>query len=310
MKQKILKPEVNARWSGEPVSKEILIPLIRRAISPEQMAGRIHYELTYPGYQRTADTLFFLRLNWNFNYGRVKRVYAAFDGTLQEREIRDGDMEIGSYNSYTRILNQGSINFCVFSIIFHLHLIRLYYRDYQGKEIVTQYYHTPQPARGTLLQMVRTLDSLVNDRSDRKDDRARLLVEAIGKQLLYELENTREDAPKERLAVSLKDYMDHYFYSSINCSSICEALGVNRSYASTVFHRNYGIAMNDYLTQLRLDAAEFLLKSEQKIRIDDIARFCSFADANYFARLFRKRRGMSPQEYRKKFRPADGMREI
>ena len=54
----------------------------------------------------------------------------------------------------------------------------------------------------------------------------------------------------------------------------------------------------DYLIQVRIDHAKRLLKDTTK-NISEIAELCGYSDARHFSRLFAKRVGIKPQEYRR-----------
>lgn len=53
-----------------------------------------------------------------------------------------------------------------------------------------------------------------------------------------------------------------------------------------------------YIMQLRMEKAMTLLKSQDEMRIGDIAEQCGFADMAYFSRVFRQHYGMTPTQAR------------
>jgi two-component system response regulator YesN len=84
---------------------------------------------------------------------------------------------------------------------------------------------------------------------------------------------------------------------SLTIDSIAEHFNIHRSTLSTLFKRNTDLSAKDYITDKRLKKAEQLLTSTQD-KISDISSMCGFSDPNYFSRMFRKARGMTPREYR------------
>ena len=76
-----------------------------------------------------------------------------------------------------------------------------------------------------------------------------------------------------------------------------KALGVNASYLSTLFKRETGKTLTEYVNGKRIEYAIFLLNSTQ-LQIQVIAQYCGIPDVNYFTRLFKTAVGKTPKEYR------------
>ncbi|MBQ7065030.1 MAG: helix-turn-helix transcriptional regulator [Firmicutes bacterium] len=80
---------------------------------------------------------------------------------------------------------------------------------------------------------------------------------------------------------------------------LADTYSVNRSYLSTLFHKETGSTLTDYINDRRIDQAIFLMNTQDQ-PIQEIASACGIEDLTYFTRLFRRRKGISPSEYRKK----------
>ena len=65
-----------------------------------------------------------------------------------------------------------------------------------------------------------------------------------------------------------------------------------------VFKKHTGVSPNEYLIDLRISAACRLL-SQSNEKISDIASKVGYDDQYYFSRIFVKKIGKSPREYRK-----------
>ena len=288
--------------SGEPVGAEIMAALLRENFSRAMLQSRMHFVQPFPDYKRSAGKLFTLRLCRYQHLQKPLTVQAAFDGILSKRILEDGDWIIGSYNSINRINSSLKQEIGGFSIIFFLNLIRLEYchsiPDGSCKEI---YYHIPYAPEGVLLHMVRALDTLIHEITPCREEGCRLMLEALGQQVLYKLQQSAGTGFSARAASwRIKNYMEHNFTGNINCSSVCDTLKINRSYGSTVFREDFGISMADFLLKLRMDAAKNLLASKDRLKVVDVAHFCGFNDTGYFIRVFRRQTGMTPGEFRKK----------
>ncbi len=76
-----------------------------------------------------------------------------------------------------------------------------------------------------------------------------------------------------------------------------EMLNVNASYLSSLFKKETGITLTEYVSKKRIDHAAFLLKSTN-MQIQAIAQSCGIYDVNYFTKTFKKFTGKTPKEYR------------
>lgn len=74
-------------------------------------------------------------------------------------------------------------------------------------------------------------------------------------------------------------------------------LFLNTSYLSTLFKKEVGMTLTDYVNKNRIACAKRLLKSTT-MPIQDVALKSGIPDIHYFTRLFRRETGMSPREWR------------
>jgi YesN/AraC family two-component response regulator len=86
--------------------------------------------------------------------------------------------------------------------------------------------------------------------------------------------------------------------NEISLKTISYELSVNPAYLGQLFKEETGKYFNDYLTDLRMQKSiTFLLKSNKKI--SEIAEKIGIPNQSYFNRLFKKKFGISPMEYRR-----------
>ncbi len=74
-------------------------------------------------------------------------------------------------------------------------------------------------------------------------------------------------------------------------------LNVNASYLSTLFKKETGATLTEYVNHKRIEHALFLLNSTN-MQIQTVAQLCGIPDVNYFSKLFKKQIGKTPKEYR------------
>lgn len=89
-------------------------------------------------------------------------------------------------------------------------------------------------------------------------------------------------------------------WSSPDCTVdfIAEQLGVHRVTLARRFGAAIGTTLSSYLMGMRFQNALSLLR-ETSLPIGEIARQCGYGDAAYFARVFRRRQGVTPQAFRR-----------
>lgn len=101
------------------------------------------------------------------------------------------------------------------------------------------------------------------------------------------------------LAVKKAQSMIHEFYAGgITLSEIADRLNLSQEYLGSQFHKEVGENFSTYIRNYRLSKAKELLIGTQ-LKQYEIAEKVGYADAKYFARVFRECVGMSPAEYRK-----------
>lgn len=91
--------------------------------------------------------------------------------------------------------------------------------------------------------------------------------------------------------------IDSDLTADLSLKTQAELLNVNASYLSTLFKKETGITLTDYVNKKRVENAVFLLNSTN-MQIQNIAQYCGIPDVNYFTKLFKKYMGKSPKEYR------------
>ena len=96
-------------------------------------------------------------------------------------------------------------------------------------------------------------------------------------------------------------YLHEHFRERITLDDIGKITFFSPVYCETVFRREIGRAIIDYVIELRISEAEKLIL-ENAYPLGEISRAIGFQDYNYFSRTFKKRTGYSPTEYRRRAR--------
>lgn len=99
------------------------------------------------------------------------------------------------------------------------------------------------------------------------------------------------------IAMAVRLIREHYA-EQLSLEGVAEQIFVSPKYLSHLFKEEMGSGFNEYLTQVRLEAAEKLLSSSA-LTVREIAAQVGYLDEKYFSRLFKKETGLKPTEYRR-----------
>ncbi len=106
---------------------------------------------------------------------------------------------------------------------------------------------------------------------------------------------SRETNPLVQKIVS---YLHQNLENRITLDDIAEETYFSPIYCETVFKKETGRSIIDYLIDLRVDQAKLFLV-QGLYSMEEIAQMTGFSDGNYFSRLFKKRTGHTPSGYRR-----------
>ncbi len=95
----------------------------------------------------------------------------------------------------------------------------------------------------------------------------------------------------------IKRYIEHRYAEEVKISELAEHCGLNRSYMTKFFTEGTGLSPKEYLLYYRMDRAKELLRGKE-IPISNVAYAVGYSDPLAFSKMFKKREGISPVEYR------------
>lgn len=124
----------------------------------------------------------------------------------------------------------------------------------------------------------------------------------LEKSARYSTESASQDAKGNEESVNhkvsrAKEYMLKNYKKPIRLIDVADFLELNPAYFSRIFRQKMGVCFVDYLAEIRINKAIELLKNSN-MNISEIADEVGFARSRYFTEIFKKRKGMTPSEYR------------
>jgi two-component system response regulator YesN len=118
----------------------------------------------------------------------------------------------------------------------------------------------------------------------------------------------KTDAPPKAASTSsepgtieqIKMILEKEYKRAFDLNYIADKIGFNASYISKLFSQGTGETITEYLNWLRMEKAKQFLLDHPNLKVYEVAYLVGYADKIYFQKLFKKKVGMTPNEYREK----------
>ena len=108
-----------------------------------------------------------------------------------------------------------------------------------------------------------------------------------------------------------KDFIDrNYDRNELNLDMAADHAGMSKYYMCKEFHRKFGVSPGKYLRELRISRACSLLMTKKDYTLQEIAGMVGYSNDNYFGKVFRAEKGISPDRYRKQSNQYDVVRAV
>lgn len=96
------------------------------------------------------------------------------------------------------------------------------------------------------------------------------------------------------------DYIYNNLYKRITVADLASETGLTESYLSTLFKRETGVTVTDYILSKRIEAAKNMLKFSD-FSFAEIASVLAFSSQSHFTRTFKNQTGYTPKKFRDVF---------
>ncbi|WP_227935601.1 response regulator transcription factor [Alkalihalobacillus deserti] len=114
---------------------------------------------------------------------------------------------------------------------------------------------------------------------------------------LMELVYDCKYSTKKNTVQMIEEYIRNNYQKDIKLQDIADRFFLSREYISRKFKQEYQETITDYVTKIRLEKAKELL-GNPFLKIYEIAETVGYQNDKYFIKVFKKREGQTPKEYR------------
>ena len=111
----------------------------------------------------------------------------------------------------------------------------------------------------------------------------------------------RQQVPSNASADKLSKYVEENITSITSLADLCEAFHYSKNYVERLFQREFGVSPIQYINDVKIKKAMYLLETTSK-PIIEISEECGYFDYPYFFKRFVQKAGVSPSVWRKNIR--------
>ena len=122
------------------------------------------------------------------------------------------------------------------------------------------------------------------------------ITELLKSESIYALDDVIE---------KVKIYIQHNYQKDLTQDFIASLFYLNRSYLSTLFRQKTGMKFVDYLNEVRIGKARDLLDNSER-KMYQISKAVGYDNPKYFFRVFKKKTGVTPEQYRSRISDKGG----
>ena len=105
----------------------------------------------------------------------------------------------------------------------------------------------------------------------------------------------------DELGERIIEYIENNLASDLNVNSICKTFFISKNHLYKYFKISHGTTVNEYITARRTEKAKELLTRTSE-PIYSVCERVGIDNYTYFCRLFKKREGITPLQYRNKLK--------
>ena len=132
-------------------------------------------------------------------------------------------------------------------------------------------------------------------------EEACIMQSAFYRILSFHMQNINErDSVSSLAAIKVREFIKQNYHKKINISQLAQENYYTRNYLYSLFKKEFGISPQEYILELRIEKAKLLLRDTSRdISVAETAFEVGYSDPLYFSRIFHRKTGFSPTEFKK-----------
>jgi AraC-like DNA-binding protein len=128
-----------------------------------------------------------------------------------------------------------------------------------------------------------------------------LLLTSLGRFWIKQFNlDSKEHVGKRDLLTDALKFLESNYENEIQIPDLASKVFMSPQRFRRVFKDVTGMTPLDYINSIRINRAEELIK-DGRLSIAEIAEQIGIYDTNYFSRLFKQKKGVTPSEFRRSF---------
>ena len=116
-----------------------------------------------------------------------------------------------------------------------------------------------------------------------------------------ELKKRSKQEASRPIAFHARELIENSLDGNVTLEQLAKNFHVSKHHLVRLFKQEYGITPHEYILNHRIGIAQSLLK-RTSLTMQEIANQMNFCDAAYFSDFFRRQTGMTPLQFRKKYK--------
>jgi two-component system response regulator YesN len=111
------------------------------------------------------------------------------------------------------------------------------------------------------------------------------------------IDRKKKEALQHHLVHQVAQHIREHIRDNVTVKQLAELYHINASYLSVLFKKETGRTISDFVQDVRISKAKELLR-DPAVKVYEVAERVGFQSPAYFAYLFKKTTGYTPQEFR------------